>query len=142
LTFLDAYALVALLADEPAGTEVEELLRAGSRVVAMNLAETVDISQRVHGIPSDEVRAVLEPLFIDGALSLAISEEAEAWSAAALRIAYYGKEAQLSMADCFLLAHAVAAVEPVATSDPAIANVARNEGVDVIALPDSSGARP
>jgi uncharacterized protein with PIN domain len=142
LTFLDAYALVALLADEPAATEVEDLLREGSRVVAVNLAETVDIAQRVRGASSDEVREVLEPLFFDGALSLAVSEAAEAWSAATLRVNYYGKEAQLSMADCFLLAHAVAAAEPLATSDPPLANVARTEGIDVIALPDSSGARP
>jgi predicted nucleic acid-binding protein len=142
LTFLDAYALVALLADEPAGAEVERLLREGSRVVAVNLAETVDISQRVHGIPSDEVRDVLEPLFVDGVLSLVVSEAAQAWSAATLRVNHYGKEAQLSLADCFLLAHAVAAAEPIATSDPPLANVARIEGIEVIALPDSSGARP
>lgn len=142
MTFLDAYALVALLADEPAATEVEELLRDGSRVVVMNLAETVDISQRVHGISSGEVRAVLEPLFVDETLSLVVSEEAEAWSAAGLRIGYYGKDAQLSMADCFLLAHAAAVGEPIATADPPLANVARSEGIDVIALPDSSGTRP
>jgi predicted nucleic acid-binding protein len=142
LTFLDAYALVALLADEPAGAEVEELLRAGgSRVVAVNLAETVDISGRVHGIPLDDVRDALEPLF-DGALSLAVSDESEAWSAAALRITYYGKNAQLSMADCFLLAHALAAAEPIATADAPIADAARAEGIGVIALPDSSGTRP
>lgn len=108
----------------------------------MNLAETVDISRRVHGILLDDVREALEPLFVDGALSLAASEESEAWSAAALRITYYGKQAQLSMADCFLLAHALAAAEPIATADPPIADVARTEGIEVIALPDFSGTRP
>jgi uncharacterized protein with PIN domain len=107
LTFLDAFALVALLADEEAASEVEELLRGGEcRVVGMNLAEAVDISQRVHGIPVDEVRAALEPMFPDEVLAVITSEASVAWSAAALRAKHYGKEAQLSIADCFLLAHA------------------------------------
>lgn len=143
MTFLDAYALVALIADEPAGGEVEQLLREGdSKVVVVNLAESVDISQRVHGISSDEVREVLEPLFLDDVVLLVTSDESVAWSAAALRSNYYGKDAQLSMADCFLLAHVLEDGEQVATADPPMANVARNEGAGVIALPDSSGNRP
>lgn len=108
----------------------------------MNLAEAVDIAQRVHGGSADEVREVLEPLFLDDVVSVVMSEESEAWSAAAFRVGYYGNTAQLSMADCFLLAHAIDAGEQIATSDPPLAGVARSEGVDVIALPDSSGSRP
>lgn len=89
MTLLDAYALVAFIADEPAGAEVEQLLREGDcRVVVVNLAEAVDIAQRVHGGSADEVREVLEPLFLDDVVSVVMSEESEAWSAAAFRVGY------------------------------------------------------
>jgi uncharacterized protein with PIN domain len=143
LTLLDAYALVALVADEPAAGEVEDLLRAGdARVVVVNLAETIDVAQRVHGYDHGEVRAVLEPLLLDGTLEAVVSTEDEAWLAADVRSRHYDKKASaLSIADCFLLAHALSG-EVIATSDPPLADVARDEGVDVVALPDLGGTRP
>jgi uncharacterized protein with PIN domain len=143
VTLLDAYALVALVADEPAADEVEELLRAGTcRVVVVNLAEAIDISGRVHGLDSEAIRAAIEPLFVSEVLDAVASDEPTAWLAAETRSRHYGKERRVSMADCFLLAHAIAASEPVATSDPPVASVARERGLQVIPLPDSSGARP
>jgi predicted nucleic acid-binding protein len=143
LTLLDAYALVALVADEPAADEVEELLRAGdSKVVIVNLAEAIDISQRVLGYDSGEVRSALEPLLLAGALEAISSDEQTAWSAAELRARHYDrKTCALSMADCFLLAHALAG-EAIATADPPFAAAARAEGIDVVALPDAGGNRP
>ena len=143
MTLLDAYALVALLADEPAAVEVEDLLRAGqARVVVVNLAETIDIAQRVHRYEQGEVRAALEPLLLGDALEAIASSEDEAWLAADIRSRHYDKKASaLSMADCLLLAHALSG-EAIATSDPPLADVAREEGVTVVALPDSSGKRP
>jgi uncharacterized protein with PIN domain len=136
VTFLDAYALVALLADEPAADEVEAILSdGGARVVVVNLAEAVDVSQRVHGLPKDAVRAALEPLLLARVLSAAVSDEAHAWSAAEIRAEHYDRKTKaLSMADCFLLAHALADAVPVATSDPAIALAARALSVEVIGL--------
>jgi uncharacterized protein with PIN domain len=144
LTLLDAYGLVALAADEPAATEVERLLRdGGCRVVAVNLAEAVDVCRRQHGLAADEVRGVLEPLLLSGALGLATSGEREAWLAADLRATHYHrKQRPLSLADCFLLAHSLTAEEPLATSDPDVADVARAEGATVLALPDRAGKRP
>lgn len=144
MTFLDAYALVALIGDEPAAQEVEEILRKGeARVVVVNLAEAVDISQRVHQLAAGEVRAALEPLLLGRVLSAAVSDEPQAWLAAELRIKHFDKKTSaLSMADCFLLAHALTDGGPIATSDPAVARVGRTEGVDVTALPDSTGNRP
>jgi uncharacterized protein with PIN domain len=142
--FLDAYGLVALVADEPAAEEVEKILREGeARVVIVNLAEAVDISQRVHGLSNEEVRVVLEPLLLGSVLSAAISDEPQAWLAAELRAKHYNRNTSaLSMADCFLVAHALTDSGPIATSDPALAAAARAEGVDVVALPDTAGARP
>jgi PIN domain nuclease of toxin-antitoxin system len=48
---LDAFALIALLRDEPAADEVETILRRGEAAMsAVNLAEALDVLQRVDGI--------------------------------------------------------------------------------------------
>lgn len=144
MTFLDAYALVALIAEEPAAGEVETILREDeARVVIVNLAEAVDIAERVHGLPNADIRGALEPLFLGSVLAAAVSGEPQAWLAAEVRAAHYHqKRCALSMADCFLLAHALTDGGAIATADPPIATVARGEGLTVVALPDSSGKRP
>ena len=144
MTLLDAYAVVALVADEPAAAEVEELLRAGgARVVVANLAEAIDVCRRVHHVSGDEVRAALEPLLLARVLSALVSHEHDAWSAAELRRTYYDRRTRaVSLADCFLLAHARAAGDPIATADPPVAEVASAEAIPVVALPDSTGRRP
>lgn len=144
MTFLDAYALVALVADEPPAAEVETILRAGeTRIVAVNLAEAVDIAQRVHGIPGEEVRAAVEPLLLGNVLSVAVSDEPQVWLAAEIRTKHYDKRAAaLSTADCLLLAHGVTDGGPIATADLVVATVASALGIEVVGLPDSSGKRP
>ena len=121
---LDAYALVALLADEPAAAEVEELLRRGGiGVSAVNLAEAIDVLVRVHSIPGDDALAAVEPL-LDGAIDVLPATREQAVRAAELRSHHYERnERPLSLADCFLLA---AAGEAVATADPVVATVARS----------------
>ena len=142
MTLLDAYALVALLLDEPAAEETESLLRSEDAAVsAVNLAEAVDVVQRVHGDSPAETRAILEPITAT-ALRVRAVAEADAWRAAELRSRHYRRRSsELSLADCFLLA-AARDGESIATSDPAVAAAARAEGVDVVALPDSAGRRP
>lgn len=144
MTLLDAHALVALVAEEPAAAEVEDLLRAGEvRILAVNLVEAVDACGRVHGLEPDETRAAVEPLFLSSVLSLRSSGASEAWLAADLRIRHYNrKHSPLSVADCLLLAHAVTEEEQIATADPHVAGCARLEGVAVAALPGSTSARP
>jgi uncharacterized protein with PIN domain len=143
LTLLDAYALVALIADEPAAAEVETMLRAGDcGVVVTNLAEAVEICARVHALELRAIRQALEPILGDS-LEVVVSTDVEAWQAAALRSAHYNKQTSpLSMADCLLLAHATLSDDSIATSDPPLAEAARREGLDVEPLPDSSGVRP
>jgi predicted nucleic acid-binding protein len=144
VTLLDAYALVALVADEAAAPEVEDLLRAGDcRVAPVNLAEAVDVTQRIHGVPLEDIRGALDPLVISGHLRPVVTDADEAWLAAELRARHYDRRTKaLSMADCLLLAHAIRTEDAIATSDPALASAARVEDVDVIGLPDSSGKRP
>jgi uncharacterized protein with PIN domain len=144
VTLLDAYALVALIADEPAADRVETILRnSGARIVVVNLAEAVDICSRVRNLSTEEVRAVIEPLILGNVLSLAVSDEPQAWLAAEIRAEHYDRRsAALSMADCFLLAHGMTDGGPIATSDPPLASVAAGLELEVIGLPDSSGKRP
>ena len=142
MVILDAYALVALLADEPAAAEVEALIRERAAAIsAVNLAESFDVSERALGAPGDRVRAVVEPL-LAGELEVLDCTARAAWRAASLRSRYYDRrELPLSLADCFLLA-AAGDEDEITTADPAVAAVARAEGIDLVALPDGSGKRP
>lgn len=142
MIILDAYALVALLADEVAAPDVEALLRTGGTgMVIVNLAEALDVTQRVDSISADELRAALDPLLGERIEIVPQFEEAS-WRAAAIRQDHYGRRARaLSLADCFLLAAARDA-DGIATSDGPVAQAARMLGSDVIPLPNSQGARP
>jgi uncharacterized protein with PIN domain len=142
VTFLDAYRLVALVADEPAAPEVEAILREGSvAITAVNLAEVIDVVGRIHRIGVEELRATLEP-HLSEVITAVPATEADAWRAAGIRTRYYDRRAcPLSLADCFV----IAAAKPgdwIATADVPIAETARAEGIEVVVLPDSEGRRP
>jgi PIN domain nuclease of toxin-antitoxin system len=142
MVILDPYALVALLADEPPAAEVEALIRERPAAIsAVNLAESLDVSERALGASRDRVRAVVEPL-LAGELEVLDCTAQDAWRAASLRSRYYDRrERPISLAECFLLA-AAGDEDDVATADPAVAEVARAEGIGLVALPDGSGKRP
>lgn len=62
--------------------------------------------------------------------------------AADVRVRQYSRrDRDVSLADCIVIATAGPG-EAVATSDRALARVARAEGLDVLALPNSRGRRP
>jgi PIN domain nuclease of toxin-antitoxin system len=140
-TLLDAYPLLALLLDEPAAAEVEPLLAAGGTAVpAVQLAELIDLLERRERLPPAEVKSSVGTLLLE--VETRPLAEAEAWRAADLRARYYQRRTRaLSLADCLLLASA-ADGDRIATSDPAVAEVARAEAIPVVALPDSAGRRP
>lgn len=143
MILLDAYALIALLGDEPAADEVEELLRRGDcSASVVNLAEAIDVSCRVHNLALDDVRNALVSLILGGQVQVIVPDEDSAWRAAELRQTYYArKSCELSLADCFLIA-AAGSGDSIATADAPAASVARLEGIEVVALPDSGGRRP
>jgi PIN domain nuclease of toxin-antitoxin system len=139
---LDAYALVAFLADEPARPEVEALLGKPCFMAVGNLAESLDVLGRVYGVDEAELRDLVGPLAGE-VVGIEGTVEADAWSSAQLRRTYYDRATrELSLADCFLLATALRLGASVATADPAVASAARDEAVEVIALPDRTGKRP
>jgi len=145
LRLFDAFAVVALLADEPAADEVSELLgdSASPNVIsAANLAEVFDDLVRVRG--HDEERAHQGVLMIRLAgLDVVFVDDVLAEDAGVLRARYYDRSrAALSMADCVALATARREKATLVTGDRALARAARAEGVPLVALPDRRGNRP
>ena len=142
MILLDAYALVAYLLDEPAAPEVETMLRGGDAAITpIQAAETIDVSQRVHGLPAGRMRVTLEPLLGE---IVQIREQGleDAWRAAEIRASHYdARTCALSLADCFLVA-AAGPGDSIATADRAVATTARAEQLQVIALRASSGRLP
>jgi PIN domain nuclease of toxin-antitoxin system len=144
LTVLDASALVAALAGEPAGEEVDAILRRRPppSISAVNLAEVVDTLVRVMGRDPGAVRDSLDWLIVGG-LEVEPVWLRVARLAASLRVQHYHRaEMPLSLADCFCLATAMTLESDLATTDPDLARLARDMSVDVIGLPDSTGRRP
>lgn len=141
MILLDAYALVALLGDETASGEVETLLRSDRiGMPAVNLAEAIDVTSRVHGVTEDDLHSIVDPL-LDSSITVLHSSSREAWRAAQLRTRHYHRRQRaVSIPDCLLLAH-VGPDDSVATADPGVAHIAREEGIPVIALPDRAGRR-
>lgn len=142
MIILDTSALVALLYGEPAEGEVAALLRSGECATpASCLSEVVDQLIRRNGIPAEEVVDCLEPL-IDASLGILPIENRIGWQAGEYRGVYYSRNScALSLADCLVLASATLEDE-IATSDPALAAIARDLELTVISLPDSEGNRP
>jgi predicted nucleic acid-binding protein len=142
LTVLDAYALVALLADEPAADEVASLLaEGGCAVTHVNLCESVYVLHRAYGIGIEESRPVLAPLLSEHVRQLP-TDGTTVWRASELRIRHYDRRVRpLSLADCVLIA-AAGDGDRIATADAPVAEAARAEGIAVVPLPDIAGARP
>jgi PIN domain nuclease of toxin-antitoxin system len=132
---LDAYALIALLAEEPAADEVEALLRRGeAAITAVNLAEALDVLQRVQGIPRERLEALTAPL-VGERMTLVSIDERIARDAADIRARrYHRTRAPVSLADCILLA-ATGQSDALATADRPLIRVAEAEDVHVRTLP-------
>jgi predicted nucleic acid-binding protein len=139
---LDAQPVVAFLTGEPAADEVAALI-AGERaqLSVAKAAEVLDVLIRVRRLDAEEARIGLD-ILLDEAVEAVPVTRPIALRAAELRAgAHRRRRIEVSFADCV----AIATAEPdgrLATSDRALAKVARAEGVEIIALPDSRGRRP
>jgi PIN domain nuclease of toxin-antitoxin system len=132
---LDAFALIALLAEEPAADEVEAILRRGQAAIpAINLAEALDVLQRVQGVSSERLDAITAPLLSTSLALLPVDEQLARRAASIRARRYHRTRAPLSLADCVLLAAADAA-DTIATADAPLIAVAREEGVRITELP-------
>jgi len=139
---LDAFALIALLRGEPAADEVETILRRGDAAIsAVNLAEALDVLQRVDGADPARIEAVTGPLVRESLALLPVDERTARGAAGVRARRYHRTRAPLSLADCLLVAAAAEAEGSIATADRPLASAARAEGLEVVALPDSRGRR-
>lgn len=140
MMLLDAYAVVAFIANELAATPVERLLLEHSCAVSVvNMAEVLDTLTRVRGHTFGEAQDAWKGLVASGVLAVAVDEEI-AHHAAHLRTRYYQRRhCEVSLADCVALATAIKLRASLATSDPPLIRVARQEGVRVEALPNTEG---
>jgi PIN domain nuclease of toxin-antitoxin system len=128
---LDAFALIALLAEEPAADEVETLLRRGDAArTAINLAEALDVLQRVQGIAPERLEAITGPLVRESLRLLAVDEPMARRAAGIRARRYHRTSAPVSLADCVLLA-AAGPADVLATADRPLMRVARAEGLQV-----------
>jgi len=140
VTTLDAFAVLALLKGEPAAAEVEILIEGGGcALTTLGIAEIVDHLVRVVGISEEDAVLDIAQLTLDPPAQL---DEACAIQGAILRARHYDKKTRaVSLADCIVAHVARTTASAVATSDPHLLDLCRDEGVDVIPLPDSSGKR-
>lgn len=142
MLLLDAAALIALVTDEPAAATVERLAKPeGAAIPAPNLGEVVDHLGRREGLTPRTLRAALDPL-MDRMITVIDATADHAWRAGALRARHYHRERRtVSLIDCLLLACA-GDDDAVVTSDAALIAVARDEGIAIEPIPDSTGRMP
>lgn len=139
MTVVDAFAVVALLRGEPAAPEVRHLLERGDAVLtALGLAEVVDHLARVVGASDED--AVLDVAQLG--LSDAVPVDADlALRAALLRARHYHRtDRAVSLADCIAAEAARMLGTGLATADPHLLDLCRDDGIAQIPLADSSGA--
>ena len=138
MTILDAYAVIAFLRAEPAADRVRDLINTSNgSLTAVGLAEVVDHLVRLVGVNEEEALldlaqlGLLEAVAIDPSLGVA---------AGRLRAArYHRTRCVVSLADCLAAVTARATSRPLATSDPHLLTVCHLEGIDTVALVDTTG---
>lgn len=138
MTALDSFAVLALLTGEPAAAHVRALIEAGdSTLTPLGVAEIVDHLVRIVGV--DEEEAVLDLAQL-GLLDVGPLDAAIALRAGLLRARqYHRRERAISLADCVAAEAARTLGDTLATADPHLLDTCRDEGIAVVALPDSRG---
>jgi predicted nucleic acid-binding protein len=139
VTILDSFAVLALLKGEPAAAHVRQLIDEGAcTLTTLGVAEVVDHLVRIVGVTEEEAALDLAQLRLADVEPL---ESTVALRAGLLRARQYHRRTRaISLADCVAAESARAFGASLATSDPHLLDACRDEGIGVVALPDSSGA--
>ncbi len=140
MIILDAYAVLALLKNEPARPQVQELLL-GDEDLALTVVGIAEVLDRlVRGASVDEDQAWLYVAELELAASPVLDPEL-AVSAGLLRARQYHRRTRaISLADCVAAETARRLDASLATADPALLATCDDEGIAIIPLPDSTGA--
>lgn len=135
---LDAFAVLALLKAEPAANQVRNLVQAGgTTLTTLGVAEVTDHLVRIVGVTEEDAALDLAQLQLADPQPL---HAGLALRAGLLRARHYHRRTRaVSLADCIAAETARTLSLPVATSDPHLLEFCRDEGIDVIALPDTHG---
>lgn len=146
MTVLDTGAVIGLLRDQPCAAQVAELIAHPddgiATLPAIGIVEIMDVLVRRERRRVAACDDALE-LLVAGGLDIAILDGETARLAGLLRARHWNRDRRpISLADSAILATAILRQEPLATTDIALAVVARAEGHPVIALPDSTGRLP
>lgn len=136
---LDAFAVLALLKDEPAAERVDGLIRAEPRPVltAMGVAEVLDHLVRLVGV--DEEEAVLDLAQLGLAEAYVVDGDLAGRAGRLRARRYHRRTCAVSLADCVAAETARRVGASLATSDPHLLDTCAAEGIAWLALPDSRG---
>lgn len=139
---VDAGPIVSVLLGDPAAVEVSSTLDGREcGVSVVNVAEVLDVLIRVYRTPVDDASEALDRFLAKVARPIPATRVLAERAALIRARHYHRRDRDVSLADCFAIAAALPDAV-VATSDTAIARVARAEGLEVIALPNPRGRRP
>lgn len=136
---LDSFAVLALLKGEPAAGEVQRLVESDEDVAltVLGIAEVLDQLVRLAGAEEDE--AVLDVAQL-GLSSPPTIEVGVAIRSGLLRARHYHRTTRaVSLADCVAAETARSEDARLASADPHLLDLCRDEGIEVIPLPDSAG---
>ena len=139
MIILDSYAVLAFLKGEWAADRVEEIISAEEKtaLTALGLAEVLDHLVRLAGADQDE--AILDVAQL-GLWKPSPLEAGLAMRAGLLRARHYHRrDRPVSLADCVAAEAARPVGSSLASADPHLLDVCRDEGIETIPLPDSSG---
>jgi predicted nucleic acid-binding protein len=135
---LDSYAVLALLKGEPAGEQVQQLMADAedALLTPLGVAEVLDHLVRLANAEEDE--AVLDLAQLGLATPTAVGAELAA-RAGLLRARHYHRNNRaVSLADCVAAETARPLGCRLASADPHLLDLCRDERVAVIPLPDST----
>ena len=140
---LDAGPVVSLLLDDAAAADVAREIAGQEHlgISVVNVAEILDVLRRIHRTAAHDA-AIAVGRFLDEVAGPVEATRELAERAADVRARHYHRrDRDVSLADCFVIATAWPD-GAVATSDRAVARIAREEGLEVLALPNPRGRRP
>ncbi|MFN0028847.1 MAG: PIN domain-containing protein [Acidimicrobiales bacterium] len=139
MTVLDAFAVLALLKDEPAAERVEQLLHddPACALTALGVAEVIDHLVRLVGIEEED--AVLDLAQLGLAAPFPVDDDLATRSGLLRARHYHRRTRAISLADCIAAEVARLAGAPLATSDPHLLATCHAEAIPYLALPDTVG---
>lgn len=137
---LDAYAVIALLRDEPAAAEVQRLIErdAEATLTVLGIAEVLDYLVRLAGVDEDEAALDLAQLGLADPPALAPDIAVRAGLLRARH--YHRRDRAISLADCVGAETARALDARLATADPHLLATCGAEDIATVVLPDARGS--